>query len=417
VQLTAARRRAIAVLCAVVGAAVGTLAHGGATADGVFTTTNTFFQEFGGPLRMTVFTPGAGARVDVGEHLTLSASWDADILTGASVRTVDAPSTGADVIATATRVEDIRNQAHAGITLRDDLGSLRLGYTYGTENDYRSNAFDATARTELFERDTAFEISYARGFDEVCDLDQTQGGAHTVPAPVLRRAMPTSEHCFSGMPDRVTHDLSLQNFGGSWTQAWLPIFATQATISAQLIDGFQSNPYRAVWLGRAAAQEHEPEFRARYALGVSGRLWLEPLKGALSVLGRGYLDTWGIRSITGELAWEQTIGAGLSLRVRGRYYAQSAAAFFSDDYGHVPRGDYFTGDRELAEMHSVTLGGRLNWEIPAGGDGKVLGFLQGLTLVLKGDYMMFDFPGFHYGMARVPNDKAIVATFGLEAVF
>lgn len=398
-------------------AVVGALAHGDAAADGVFSTTNTFFQEFGtGPLNMLVLTPSAAARVDLGEHLTLSAGWDADIVTGASVAVVDAPGVGTDAISSATHVNDFRNRAHGGLVLKDELGSLRLGYTYGTENDYRSNAFDVTARTELFQRDTAFELTYARGFDEICDLNQSPTTSTATVNAVQRRRLPSSEHCFTGMSDRVSHDVSLQTFQATWTQAWLPVFATQVTVSANLVDGFQSSPYRAVWLGRSAAQEHSPDFRARYAAGLGGRLWIRPLSGAVQANARAYIDSWGVKSITAELAWEQTIGAGFGLRVRGRYYAQSAAAFYSDDYAHEPRGQYFTGDRELASMHSVTLGGRLSWEVPTGGDGKVWGFMQSLTLVLKGDYMMFDFPDFHYGTAGVPNDKAVIVTVGLEAV-
>src|SRR5690606_11541478 len=133
-------------------------------------------------------------------------------------------------------------------------------YSYGFENDYRSHAFTVCARTDLFERNTTFDLSYARGFDQLCDRVQPNGQE-----PVTRQRLDTSEGCFEDPLLRVTHDIDLQTFQGSWTQAWAPVFVTQVTLTAQLVDGYQSNPYRAVWLGRSAAQEHHPTSRFRYA--------------------------------------------------------------------------------------------------------------------------------------------------------
>ena len=74
-----------------------------------------------------------------------------------------------------------------------------------------------------------------------------------------------------------------------------PILSTQLTATALLLDGFQANPYRAVRIGRAAAQEYHPENRARYAAGLAGRLWIAPLSGAVQPALRVYRDTWDIR--------------------------------------------------------------------------------------------------------------------------
>ena len=386
-------------------------AASGVSADGVLSTTNTLFLEYGGPLRMTVFTPGVSGRIDLGDHVAFSAGWDADIVSGASVAVVDAPASSIDAISTAS-VTDLRNVGKARLEFRDETTSLRLGYQYGTESDYRSHSFDVSARTELFERNTAFEITYARGFDTVCDLAQDRAQN-----PVDRQRLPTSDGCYGTAMDRVSRDVSLQTFQGSWSQAWAPVFSTQLSFTAQLVDGFQSNPYRAVWLGRSSAQEHHPDFRARYAIGLGSRLWLKPLKAAVQLDLRAYRDTWDVASITGELAWDQTIGGGLRLRVRGRYYKQTSATFFSDDYSRNPRGEFFTGDRELSAMSSVTVGGRIAWDVPANEEGEVLGFMSSFSLIGKFDYMIYDFTDFSYGAFGVPNNQALVATASIEAGF
>jgi hypothetical protein len=204
---------------------------------------------------------------------------------------------------------------------------------------------------------------------------------------------------------------------GSWTQAWTPIFNTQLVLSAQLLHGFQANPYRAIWLGRAAVQEHHPNDRARYAASLSARLWLRPIGGALQALVRGYRDTWDVLAVSAELAYERALGERLRFRVRGRYHQQSKAAFFSDDYALAPRGQYFSGDRELSAMNDWLVGAQIALSALPNAEGKVLRVLESFRFVLKADYMQYKFSDFHYGQASVPIRSAIFGTLGLDATF
>lgn len=380
---------------------------------GEFEAYATLFYEFGETLNMLVVTPRANLRVDPVNELSLHAGWEADIVSGASVAVVDAPSTGVDVITSATQLEDFRNVVNGGLEVRSEYGSLRGSYAFGTENDYRSHSFTLGARTDLFERNTTFDLSYARGFDQVCDRLQENEEEFT-----QRARLDTAEGCF-GDPEmgRTTHDISIQSFQGSWTQAWAPIFVTQLTLSGQTIDGFQSNPYRAVWLGRTAAQEHHPENRFRYAASLGARLYIEPLSGTLQASARVYRDNWDVRSVTVEVGYEQSIDGAVRIRLRGRYYRQGGAAFYSDDYALAPAGQYFTGDRELADMESFLAGAQLVWTLQPGTEGASLGPFQSFRLLLKADFVHQEFPNFHYVRAGVPNNNSILATLGLELVF
>lgn len=367
------------------------------------------FREAGGPLDMLVIVPEVDAEVSLADAVAVDASWTADVVSGASVAIVDQPAESVDAISTAS-VTDVRHELGGGVTLRDGQSSLGAGYRYGTEEDYRSHGFHVSAGTELWDRNTGLQITYARAFDSVCDsVDASE--------PVLKQRLDSSEGCFEdSADDRAERRLGLHTAQGVWTQSWTPWLAMQTTLSAQLVHGFQSNPYRAVRVGRSAAQEHHPVDRGRFALGTGLRVWLEPLSGALQPQLRVYRDTWSVRSLTAELGYEQVIGAGLRLRVRGRYYWQTGAAFFSDDYLLEPRGQYFTGDRELSPMRSMLLGGELTWTAPTNDEGKVL-FFDGLTLVLKGDVLKSWFPEFHYDRVEVPNDTALLGTFSVRADF
>jgi hypothetical protein len=403
-------RRALAKLSLV--ATILAIASGVQADVGSVDAYTTLFYEYGGPLNMLVVTPRADARVDPIEQMTIRATWEADVVSGASVAVVDAPSPEPDVITSATQITDFRNVFGGSMELRGQFGSIRGGYNYGFENDYRSHSFNLGARAELFERNTTFDLSYARGFDSVCDVNQPRAQE-----AVQRNRLDAAIGCFSNAMNRTTHDIAIHSFQAAWTQAWASVFTTQLTITGQLIEGFQSNPYRAVWLGRTAAQEHHPDVRFRYASGLSARLWIEPTHGAVQANVRVYRDTWDVRSITAELAYEQAIGSDFRMRVRGRYYRQGGAAFFSDDYATAPRGQYFTGDRELSDMESYMLGGQITWTIAAGSEGASLGPFTTFHLILKGDWIHYNFTRFRYGRAGVPNVDAVVGTLGLELGF
>jgi hypothetical protein len=368
--------------------------------------TGTYFHERGGPLKMTVFNPSIAANADVVDALSLQASWEADVVTGASVRVVDAPG-DVDAITSATKLEDFRQVVRGGATLRGETTRLAASYAYGFESDYRSHALALSGASELFDRNTTLEISYGRGWDAVCDLSQPNAQE-----AVERQPLPTSEGCFGANGARRTRPIALHTIGGAWTQNWTPIFNTQWSVSTQLISGFQSNPYRAVWLGRAAAQEHHPMERARYGSSLEGRIWLRPIGGALQFGARLYRDTWDVAAVSGELAYERSIGALFRARVRGRYYHQGAAAFYSDDYALRPRGQYFSGDRELSAMRSYLVGARFEFTPELEG-----GWIRAFRVVLKADLLQHAFDDFHYGRVEVPNRRSIFATLGLDATF
>ncbi len=374
-------------------------------------TTTTFFYEPGKDLNMLVVIPSADVDATLGEHLELGADYEVDIVSGASVAVVDAPSGSVDAISSAT-VVDQRHVVGGHLGLLGDLTQLDLRYTYGTERDYRSHAFSVAASAELFGRNTTFRLSYARAFDQVCDVARDRPLE-----PVERARMPSSEGCFQANAGRIAHDLAIHTFQASWTQAWTPVLATQLVTTGQLLNGFQGNPYRAVWLGRTSAQEHHPRNRARFAAGAGLRLWLEPLSGALQGFARLYRDTWAVQSVTLEVGYAQTLGSGWQGRLQGRWYTQSGAFFYSDDYTRFPRGQYFTGDRELSPMDSWSVGLLLSWDVPPNDEGLVAGFLSGLRLAARTEYTQHRFPEFNYDRVPVPNDRMLFATLQLRAAF
>ena len=392
-------------------------------------TAHTLYHESPTRSNMTVYTPGVSLTVYPAELITVRGGYEADVVSGASVSTKAGPAyqavnPGVDVITTAS-VKDVRHSPTGGLSLRKGDVTYTAAYTYGTENDYKSHSLFVSARTEVYDHNTQFELSYARNFDLVCDRMQAVNDR----APRFR-AMEDSNGCFSGSdPNRTRHSLAIDGFNASWTQAWTPVFATQLVYTAQLLDGFQSNPYRSVIIAQGLkAQEHHPENRARQSVALRGNLYLRPLKLAVRIGGRIYRDTWDITSGTLDAELERYLWEGFRVGVRGRYYRQSGALFWSDDYTGGdpplgPKGQYWTGDRELSPFSSAVLGLRLTYNLqPTAKPGQTgtprfIGIFSGLKVGASADAMQFWYDEYTLAGQEIGNARAYILGLNLSALF
>jgi hypothetical protein len=83
-----------------------------------------------------------------------------------------------------------------------------------------------------------------------------------------------------------------------------------------------------------------------------------------SVLGmlRLYDDSWAVRAVTADATLNKYLGTSMLLSVRAHYHLQGGASFYKTATGYWlsgPNGQYWTGDRELADMGNYLLGGRV----------------------------------------------------------
>lgn len=415
-------RRALSGLSFAAALVVAAPARGQETAGVVdVDTAHTVFVESPTRTNMFVYTPGVTASATPAPWATVRAGYEADVVSGASVAVKAGPAyravnAGVDVVTTAS-VRDLRHSPRGGLTLRKDDVSINAEYTYSTENDYRSHALFVAARTDAYDHNTQLELSYARHFDRVCDRVQS---VHDT--SVRFRALEDSSRCFTDDPLRTTRAVAIDAFQATWTQAWTPIFTTQAAYAVQLLDGFQSNPYRSVVLGQGLrAQEHHPNERARQSITLRANLFVRPLKLAVRLSGRVYRDTWDVQSASGELELERYLSQSVRLAARGRTYFQSGALFWSDDYtGGAPplgpKGQYWTGDRELSPFWNVAAGLRATYAVTAG-RARVAGMFERLKLGASGDVVQFDYRDYTLGGVPISNARAYVLGLSLGAAF
>lgn len=361
--------------------------------------------------KMTVINPSATLSVKPWESFGITGGWSADIVSGASIKTRNAArGQNPDAVSSAS-VKDTRHVVNGGFSFNHKLSTLSAGYNYSFENDYRSHSVDVSGKTELLQKTVELTLAYSHNWDSVCDRVQLD------PDPTRRLSLDNSNGCFKPSDKLTTRPVTIDAIQAGWTQLWSPTFATQATFSIQIQNGFLSNPYREVNIGVSSpAQEYLPNVRVRVAGGLKANWYMRPLKTALRIGGRVYRDTWDVRAISAEAELERYLFIdALRLRLRGRYYTQSRAAFYSDDYLIEPRGVFFTGDRELSTMRNLLAGVRLAYG-PSATKGRWLGILSKVELSLGLDAIWFRYADFTINGEPLKK-TALVGSLGLSLIF
>ena len=345
-----------------------------------------YFTEPARSQKLNVVIPQLSGSFDVHPNVSLSVGYDADIVSGATPRVYGSQL---DAVSSATRFWDVRHAPHAGAEFRMGPTAVDVGYTFSTENDYRSHQLNTGAKVDLWGKNTTFVLGFSHNWDEVCDVDNR--GV----TPLARQSLGTSTGCFAHAPGLRLDPVVMNGYSASLTQVFHPLVSGDITTSFQVIEGFQSNPYRRVSLfgGTVEAQESVPLLRQRVAVQARLRIAVRKAKGAVHMLGRFYSDTWGIKSATAELRWEQYLHPSLLLSVRGRFYQQGRAVFYRDageklSYESVgPVGQYFTGDREMSPFRDYLVGLRLSYLKFAGQKGKLARVLQSIDVHAKVELM------------------------------
>lgn len=368
---------------------------------------------------LLVINPGVSVAARPTDSVKLQAAYEADIVSGATEAVKAGRLGGVDVVSAATSFHDTRHVASGGVTLTRESTELSVGYGYGTESDYRSQSITASAATTFLQKNTELRLSYGRGFDKVCTSHFTADDS-----PSVRVALDSSKGCFTHIATRDQRDVALDNFQVAWTQSWLPVLTTQLSLTAGLQHGFLGNPYRSVVItptGERALENH-PENRARASLSLQARWYARSIRTAFGIGGHIYRDTWDLLAHSFELQAERYLLPGLRVQLRGRYYRQTGALFYSDDYTggepvDGPRGQYWTGDRELSPLANYSLGGRLLLAEHATPDARLLHLLIGYSAMVGFDLLKTQLDNFTWGGVHPDDTLGFILTLALRGEF
>ena len=397
------RSIALALLALIVGSAHAALAD-----DRAEISTSIFEERRAGDKGgLTVVHPQLSVGTDLGSHVTMDASYSADAVSGATATTYQV-----DAVSAATTFSDLRQEGSLSFGFKGRRSSIVFNGTFGNERDYLSRSLGGVATIDLPGRNTTVALAYSHSFDTVCDRDNGDL------MPLERRALTGTDACnkralilTKDLPGTtVWKDLAIDTAQLTLTQNLSPTSNLQVAAYGQVLEGFQSNPYRRVKVGGNSPQEHIPDTRARWSVTARVNKFLPKLHSAVHFGVRFYDDTWRVIGGDAELGYSQYIGNSLLLSLHARVYQQTAAKFFKDAFFYQTEstaGEYYTGDRELSPVRNALIGAKLT-VITIGGEKPVWGLFDKLDFNVKGDLLVLD---------QLPADSSLANPMGIEKQF
>jgi len=369
--------------------------------------TTVFAEQRDGDGGLLVVHPQADLGTDLGRHVMLDLGYAADAVSGATATTFQV-----DAVSAATRFSDLRHEGRFALGFQGRRSRLVFSGVLGTERDYLTRQVGGVASIDLAGRNTTVALAYTHSFDATCDKDNGDL------MPLERRALTSMDACQKtglilgkDLPGTTLwRELSIDTVQATLTQNLSPTTNLQIALFGQVLEGFQSNPYRRVRIGGNSPQEHIPDTRARWSVTARLNRYLESTRSAVHINARFYDDTWRVIGGDLEIAYSQYLGNALLVKFRARGYQQSAAAFFKDAFFYETEstaGEYFTGDRELSPVRSALAGAKLTL-ITVGEDKPVLGLFDKLQFNLKGDLLV---------LIPIPADRAADNPMGIDKQF
>jgi hypothetical protein len=227
--------------------------------------------------------------------------------------------------------EKVRHQIEATLGRGELSGNFYMSF----EEDWRAHQAGLNYERQLAQSNTTLGLMGSFGWDEITPLDEA-GEARS---------------------EDQRHSLSVV---GSWAQTIDVRTQTRLSLEVGGVNGFQGNPYRSVRTDSSIVPETHPRERLRSAL-ASEILRFFDSRSSLRLGYRLYRDDWEVLSHTGSVEFKQVMGEMLVLRYRYRYYTQSGAYFYRDQYDDENGVDgYLTSDYKLAPLSSNLFGVKLN---------------------------------------------------------
>jgi len=314
--------------------ATATAAH----ADGSLAARGAYYKE----KATRVVQPMLDGLFEVGERGLVDGHFLIDAITSAS------QSAGAVNAAafTENRIEGGLGYTH----LVDLLDGARVGANakYSTESDYKSIFVGVRGEVDLAEKNTTVGVGGGYGHDQI------SGGAQGGLGQIMLQCEPDGLE----MPECTLNTYSMF---ASVSQIVSKQAIVGLTYDVNILRGYQSNPYRSAIVGMNTEREAHPTERARHAIAVSGRYYIEQTDTAVIAQYRYYRDDWlrhgvvGAGAHTPELRVIQQVGDTIDASLRYRFHTQLAAFFYKERYAMTPADGYISDDVKLSAFRSHTV--------------------------------------------------------------
>jgi len=226
-----------------------------------------------------------------------------------------------------------RNEFQTALT-RDNV---MAGYYVSSENDYFAQQVKANADWDFLDQNLNLSTGASFGWDSITPLEDADAA--------------TSIQDFR----HTTH------FNVVATQVLSRTTVARVGLEMNVVNGLQHNPYRNVYVDGGNVAERHPDQRLRRDAFLKVNQYFGN-RSSLKLDYKIYGDDWGIFSHTVGTRLAQYVTPDFVVRYRYRFYTQSAADFFRDEYLVAGGIDgYQTGDYRMGEFAAHLFGTRVDW--------------------------------------------------------
>jgi hypothetical protein len=306
---------------------------------------------------VTIDGPSVLLRKQFGNHVSVSANYYVDTVSGASI----------DVRATASEYQEQRKETTIGTDLLHEKSTLSLSFTNSSENDFEANSVYVGVKQDFFGDLTTLALSYSKGWDVVGKR---------------------GDENFEEEADR-------QKFGLGLTQIISKNMIMGFNAEHISDQGYLNNPYRSIRFvdpnaarGFSFTTEVYPNTRSSTAYSVNANYYL-PYRAALYADARIYNDSWGIDARNIRIGYLHPYNEWL-LDVFVRHYTQESADFYGDLFERADQFNFMARDKEMSTYSGVTAGVSLAYEWKF----SETAMIKKSSFHIEYDYMRFDYDDF-----------------------
>lgn len=248
-----------------------------------------------------------------------------------------------DAITTASRpisgnaYEDyvkVRNEFETNVV----KGPAAMSYYLSSEVDYLAQQLGGSVSRDFRSQTVNVSVGSSFGWDEI---------------------KPLADDDTNQAPDRRT----TLHVNAVTTHVLSPVTMVRWGLEHNIVTGLQHNPYRNVYAAGANHPERHPNSRNRSDMFVRVHQYL-PNQSSVKLSYRYYFDDWGIDSHEIGTRLSQYVTRGVFARYTYRWYSQSPADFYREDYTQPDGvGGYLTGDYRMSDLSSHMFGLALNFDM------------------------------------------------------
>ena len=315
---------------------------------------------------MSIDGPSILLRKKIGNHVSVSANYYVDTISGASI----------DVLATASPYEEERTEHSVGVDFLHNKTLMNLNYTSSSENDFEAESVHFGLSQDFFGDLTTLTMGYSKGKDEVGK---------------------TGDESFLEEADR-------QNYRVGVTQVLTKNMIVGLSFETISDEGYLNNPYRSVRFLDPGAErgyrfetEVYPNTRTSSAASLTANYYL-PYRASIYGEAKVFSDTWGIDANTYKLGYIHTFGDDWLLDLRVRHYDQGKADFYQDMFSRSAEFNVRARDKEMSTFNNLSLGFSVTYEFQFSPQN----WLKKSTLNVEFDHVRFEYDDFRNVLLDAP---------------